>query len=332
MAKELGYHRLYKSGQLKKRTEDSYQTLAECTICPRECKVNRLAGERGYCKGGKDPAVSSIGPHFGEESPLVGRCGSGTIFLTHCNLRCVYCQNFEISHFGQGREVSCEQLAKDMLTLQRMGCHNINLVTPTHFVPQILASLPMAIEGGLNIPLVYNCGGYESMETLKLLDGIIEIYMPDIKYSKSSTAKEYSNAPDYFEVAKRALIEMHSQVGDLVIEDGIARRGLLIRHLVLPNDLAGTEKVMGFIAKEVSKNSYVNIMAQYRPEFRASEYPPLNRPITPSEYNNAIELAHRAGLYRLDRDKSLPPLARFAREARRARFASGDWINIKNRK
>ncbi|GAI29601.1 unnamed protein product [marine sediment metagenome] len=168
----------------------------------------------------------------------------------------------------------------------------------------------MAIEGGLNIPLVYNCGGYESMETLKLLDGIIEIYMPDIKYSKSSTAKEYSNAPDYFEVAKRAVIEMHSQVGDLVIEDGIARRGLLIRHLVLPNDLAGTEKVMGFIAKEVSKNSYVNIMAQYRPESRASEYPPLNRPITPSEYNNAIELAHQAGLYRLDRDKGL-------------------WINIK---
>lgn len=301
MVKELGYHRLYESGKLAKRIELTYQVLAECRLCPRECKVNRLAGELGYCKGGKDPAVSSTGSHFGEESPLVGRHGSGTIFLTHCNLRCIFCQNFTISHLGQGREISCEALAKDMLTLQRMGCHNINLVTPTHFVPQILASLLMAIKGGLNIPLVYNCGGYESVETLKLLQGIIDIYMPDIKYGNTIPAKEYSNAPDYFDVAKRAVLEMHRQVGDLAIEDGIAKRGLLIRHLVLPNDLAGTKEVMRFIAQRISKNSYVNVMAQYRPEYRASEYPPLNRPITNGEYNHAIELAHQEGLHRLDR-------------------------------
>ncbi|MBU4310950.1 radical SAM protein, partial [bacterium] len=237
-----------KKGELKKRTKKAYEILEECRLCPRECGVNRIKREKGFCKSGVLPIVSSFGPHFGEEPPLVGTHGSGTIFLTWCNLCCIYCQNYTISHLGEGREISLEEFASQMLSLQRRGCHNINFVTPTHFVPQILAALEIATEKGLNVPLVYNTGGYDQIETLKLLDGAFDIYMPDIKYSDSGIAEKYSSgASDYPEVVKKALREMHRQVGDLLIENGIAQRGLLIRHLVLPNNLAGTKETMHFI-------------------------------------------------------------------------------------
>lgn len=295
------YLELLESGELDRRIDALYKLLSPCKLCPRECGVDRASDQRGFCRTGLNPVVSSYGPHFGEESPLVGFGGSGTIFLTHCNMACLYCQNYEISHLGEGREVSVEDLADMMLHLQRMGCHNINFVTPTHVVPQIVKAVRIAAEKGLRLPLVYNCGGYESVETLKLLDGIFDIYMPDFKYSDDKVAEELSRAPRYFEVAKAALKEMHRQVGDLVIDDrGIAVRGLLVRHLVLPNGLAGTEEAMRFIAEEISKNTYVNVMAQYRPCYKAFDHPLLNRPITSSEYREAIEIALKYGLRRLD--------------------------------
>ena len=290
--------------ELKKRIKKAYKILEECRLCPRECKANRIKGEKGFCKSGALPLVSSFGPHFGEEPPLVGTHGSGTIFLTWCNLCCIYCQNYTISHLGGGREISLEEFASQMLSLQKRGCHNINFVTPTHFVPQILAALEIAIGKGLNVPLVYNTGGYDEIETLKLLDGVFDIYMPDIKYSDSENAERYSSgASDYPQVVKEALKEMHRQVGDLVIENGIAQRGLLIRHLVLPNNLAGTKEAMRFIAQELSKDSYVNVMAQYRPEYKAYEYPLLNRPPTAGEYREALEMAKKEELHRFARDK-----------------------------
>jgi putative pyruvate formate lyase activating enzyme len=242
--------------------------------------------------------ISSAGPHFGEEPPLVGSHGSGTIFLTNCNLGCVFCQNYDISHLGDGKEVDSAYLARAMLSLQKVGCHNINFVTPTHYAPQILDALIIAVKDGLNVPLVYNCGGYESLKTLKLLDGVFDIYMPDIKYSDNSIAEKYSKAPCYFDVVTVAISEMHRQVGDLVInEHGIAEKGLLVRHLVLPNNLAGTEKVIEYISR-LSKNTYLNIMAQYSPQYKASSYPELNRRVTSEEYANVILLAERAGLTR----------------------------------
>ncbi len=295
------YLNLLESGELDQRIEALYQILESCRLCPRECGVNRLKDQRGFCRSGALPIVSSYGPHFGEESPLVGLGGSGTIFFTWCNLGCIYCQNYEISHLGEGREVSIEDLADMMLYLQRIGCHNINFVTPTHFAPQIVKAVKVAAEKGLRLPLVYNCGGYESVEVLKLLDGIVDIYMPDFKYSDNGVSEELSRAPDYFEVAKAALKEMHRQVGDLVIDDrGIAVRGLLVRHLVLPHGLAGTEEVMKFIAEEISKDTYVNVMAQYRPCYKAHSHPLLNRPITRSEYEEAVNIALKYGLKRLD--------------------------------
>jgi putative pyruvate formate lyase activating enzyme len=293
------YINLYKSGSLEKRIEEALQKLSSCNLCPRNCGVNRLKGERGFCRSGEKVVVSSVGPHFGEEPELVGRRGSGTIFLTNCNLRCLYCQNYEISHLGYGKEMDIEAFSDQMLYLQQLGCHNINFVTPTHFVPQIIASLPRAIENGLKIPLVYNCGGYENIETLQILDGVIDIYMPDAKYANGDIADKYSKAPDYPEVVKRALLEMYRQVGDLAIdEEGVAIRGLLIRHLVLPNKLAGTEEIMQFISKELSTNTYVNIMAQYRPMYRAREHQEINRRISELEYMEAIRIAKREGLYR----------------------------------
>ena len=287
------------SGKLDDAIEALFAVLEHCELCPRECGVNRLKGERGYCRSTAELVVSSIHPHFGEESVLVGVFGSGTVFLTNCNLGCVFCQNYEISHLGYGRVMSEEKLAEGMLSLQRQGCHNINFVTPTHFVPQILKAVKIAAERGLKVPLVYNCGGYESVKTLKLLDGIIDIYMPDIKYSSAENAKKYSNAEDYWEVCKRAVKEMHRQVGDLKVDGrGIAYRGLIIRHLVLPNGLAGTEEVMRFIAEEISRDSYVNVMAQYRPMFKAYEYEELSRPIKMSEYKAALEIAKKYGLHR----------------------------------
>lgn len=293
------YLHLYESAELDRRIEKLNQILTDCHLCPRECRVNRAEGNKGYCKSARELMVSSIGPHFGEESELVGRGGSGTIFLSYCNLGCLYCQNFEISHLGEGRVICPEELARGMLHLQVIGCHNINFVTPTHFTAQIVRAVKIAIEKGLKIPIVYNCGGYEKVETLRLLEGIVDIYMPDVKYSKAGPAKRFSNASDYFQVCRKALKEMHRQVGDLrVNEEGLAERGLLIRHLVLPNNLAGSEAVLEFVAKDVSEESYVNIMPQYRPMYQASRYPEMNRGPSLSEFNEAVQIAKRFGLHR----------------------------------
>ncbi|HIE27094.1 TPA: radical SAM protein [Candidatus Poribacteria bacterium] len=295
------YQKLHDSNELQNRIDRAYELLRECRLCPRKCGVNRLEGEVGVCGLGKDAMVSSFAPHFGEESPLVGRHGSGTIFMTNCNLKCVFCQNYDISHLGHGSTVTLEEFAGMMLTLQRHGCHNINIVTPTHIVPQMLSALQIAATNGLRVPLVYNCGGYESLETLKILDGVVDIYMPDFKYADPEVGQLLSKAKDYPSVAKAALKEMHRQVGDLVWDDdGIAQRGLLVRHLVLPNGLAGTPEVMQFLAEEISKSTYVNVMAQYRPCYRAHEFPEINRRPTRQEYQDAVQAALDAGLTRLD--------------------------------
>ena len=273
--------------------------LKECRLCPRECRVNRLDGEVGYCKARAESMVSSVFPHFGEEAPLVGKHGSGTIFLTHCNLRCIFCQNYDISHLGRGQRMTTSEMAGAMLRLQDLGCHNINFVTPSHYTPQIVASLPRAIEMDLRLPIVYNCSGYESIEVIQLLDGVVDIYMPDAKYMDERYSKAFSNAPDYPEVLKKVLKEMHRQVGDLKINSmGIAERGLLIRHLVMPHGAASSESVLKFIAEEISVHSYVNIMEQYRPEYRADEYPEIDRRITHKEYLEAVQLTKRFHLYR----------------------------------
>jgi len=293
------YARLYREGVLEERAAHLAEMLKRCRLCPRECGVNRLEGLRGYCQAGKELTISSAFPHFGEEAPLVGHFGSGTIFLTHCNLRCVFCQNYDISHRGNGQRVSTDELADCMIALQDRGCHNINFVTPTHYIAQLVAALPRAVERGLAVPLVYNCGGYESLEVIRLLDGIIDIYMPDVKFADPEIAATYCNARDYPDVVKTVLLEMHRQVGDLELDDrGIASRGLLIRHLVMPNGTAGTAALMSFVAREVSVHSYVNIMNQYRPLYEARGYPEINRHITDHEYREAIHIAEREGLYR----------------------------------
>jgi len=293
------YIKLHEKGELTKRIHSLDEILAQCNLCPRHCGVNRIQGELGYCKAGSELMVSSVFPHFGEEAPLVGYHGSGTIFLTHCNLRCVFCQNDDISHRGRGEKTSLSQMTNYMMRLQELGCHNVNFVTPTHYVPQIVASLPKAIDLGLHLPLVYNCSGYESLEVIKLLDGIMDIYMPDAKYAGEEPAKRFSNAPDYPPVLKEVLKEMHRQVGDLHMnQNGIAERGLLIRHLVMPEDLAGTEDLMKFIAEEISRDSYVNIMQQYRPQYKSYDYPELRRRITYGEYLHAVKVAKNFGLHR----------------------------------
>ena len=283
--------------------------LEECHLCPRQCGVNRLAGESVKCHITQQVVVSSYGPHFGEEAPLVGRHGSGTIFFTYCNLRCVFCQNYTISQLGEGGPVGKEELAKIMLSLQAQGCHNINLVSPTHVVPYILEALEIAVGMGLYLPLVYNSGGYDSVKTLELLDGIIDIYMPDMKYSDGKTAEQLSGIKDYPLVNKAAVKEMHRQVGNLKTdEQEVAQRGLLVRHLVLPNRLAGTQEVVRFLAREVSTNTYLNIMAQYHPCYKALDIPSLARPLQRQEFTEAIDLAHQQGLYRLDKVSfPLPP-------------------------
>jgi len=293
------YIGLYERGEIQKRIDLLMEILKQCRLCPRKCMVNRLQGEIGYCKAPSDLMVSSAFPHFGEEPPLVGYHGSGTIFLTHCSLRCIFCQNYDISHEGRGERMTPSDLARVMKRLQEIGCHNINFVTPTHYVPQIIASLPEAIEMGLKLPIVYNCSGYESLEVIQLLDGIVDIYMPDAKYMDEKQSQRFSNAPDYPEVLKKILKEMHRQVGDLKINaSGIAERGLLIRHLVMPNGVASSEEVLKFIAEEISVHSYVNIMAQYRPEYKALDYPEISRRITQKEYMEAIQIAKRLHLYR----------------------------------
>ena len=285
---------------LRERSEQARELMGNpCGVCPRGCKVNRAEDDRrGFCRAGGRAIVSSFGPHFGEEAPLVGSGGSGTIFFASCNLACVFCQNWQISQAREGEEASPEQLARMMLWLQQRGCHNINLVSPTIYGPQILAALPYAIEGGLRLPLVYNSGGYDSLPMLRLLDGVVDVYMPDIKYSDDRMAARYSLVKGYYGAAKEALREMHRQVGDLVVEDGVAARGLIIRHLVLPEGIAGTAEVMRFIAEELSPDSYVNVMEQYRPDHKAARYPALTRRITAEEYREALRTAQRHGLHR----------------------------------
>lgn len=292
------YLQLFKSGELNKRIEKLYGILESCELCPRKCQANRLDGEGGYCRARAKLQVSSYGPHFGEEPELVGLHGSGTIFLTNCNLLCVYCQNYEISHLGEGEVRVEEEVADYMLKLQAIGCHNINFVTPTHFTPQLIKAMTIATGKGLCLPIVWNCSGYENVETIELLDGIVDIYMPDIKYSNSKASERYSNAPDYFERCQEAVQEMYRQVGNLRLDTrGIAYRGLLIRHLVLPNSLAGSDEVLKFIVS-LSKDTYVNLMAQYRPCGEAYQYKELNRRPTLTEYSRVVAVAKKLGLHR----------------------------------
>ncbi|MCC7352555.1 MAG: radical SAM protein [Anaerolineae bacterium] len=292
--------------ELLHRAADAYERLRDCMLCGRACHVNRRAGETGSCRTGERARASSYFAHFGEEECLRGWRGSGTIFFSYCNLRCQYCQNYELSAEGQGEEVEPEDIARMMLELQEEGCHNINFVSPSHVVPQILAALAIAAQAGLHLPLVYNTGGYDAVETLRLLDGVIDIYMPDMKYGDPAVALQYSKIPGYPKVNRASVIEMHRQVGDLVIgADGLARRGLLIRHLVLPGGLAGTAEVMRFLARNVSRDTYVNIMSQYRPAYKAHNLPPLHRPLAAEEYRAAARMAEEAGLWRFDQRRSL---------------------------
>lgn len=285
------YLNLYKSGELSERVKSAYNLLKSCCICPRRCKVNRLKNEKGACLTGAKAIVSSYFLHYGEEPPISGERGSGTIFFAHCNLKCVYCQNYKLSQKGEGREVGKKELAGFMLNLQAQGAHNINLVTPTHVAPQILESLLLAIEGGLKIPLVYNTGGYELAPVLKLLDGIIDIYLPDMRYSNDTLAKKYSDAPDYSFFNRSAVKEMHRQVKDAKINaDGIIEKGLIIRHLVIPNNISGTEKTLSFIKNNISHCCYISLMSQYFPCYKAGGFPEINRKITYEEYQETVEI------------------------------------------
>jgi putative pyruvate formate lyase activating enzyme len=303
MENEPAYLALHRSGELKQRARMALARLEECDLCPRRCRVDRRTTRDGAgCRTGEHAVVYSYGSHHGEEDPLRGWGGSGTIFFSWCSLRCVYCQNWEISQRGSGGEVGPRQLAEMMLRLQSQGCHNINLVTPSHVIPQILAAVSGAADAGLRLPLVYNTGGYDSTETLRLLDGIIDIYMPDMKYGDDETAFRLSGIKGYVEVNRSAVREMHRQVGDLVLDDsGVAARGLLIRHLVLPAGLAGTEQVLSFVAREISTGTYVNLMAQYRPCYRAGEFPALSEALSREEYGKAVRLLSALGLRRFDR-------------------------------
>ena len=298
---EASYLKLYRDGELEKRKEKAVSLLESCNLCPRRCDVNRLEGELGFCKTGRKARVASYNAHFGEEAPLVGRHGSGTIFMSSCNLLCSFCQNYEISHLKEGVEVEPEQMAALMIQLSERGCHNINFVTPTHVMPQLLEGLIPAVEQGLRIPLVYNSSGYDLKESLELLDGIFDIYMPDFKFWDGRYADRYCQASDYREVAVSALKEMVGQVGDLTLdEEGIAIRGLLVRHLVMPNDIANTEKIMEFLAREISPDTYVNVMDQYRPCGEVHGDSHINRRLTAQEFTDAMTAAKRAGLKRLD--------------------------------
>ncbi|NLG85343.1 MAG: radical SAM protein [Firmicutes bacterium] len=300
MKDEPSYCELHRRGELHRRIEEAWTHLEACDLCAHVCRVNRRLRGRGVCRTGTEIRVASYGPHFGEEEVLVGTGGSGTIFFSGCNLRCVFCQNWEISHLREGVDITAQELARMMLDLEARGCHNINLVTPTPYLPQILSALEIACDHGLSLPLVYNCGGYESLTALTLLRGLVDIYMPDVKFADEEVARRLTGAGDYFAVVKRALKEMHAQVGALQIgEDGLARRGLLVRHLVLPDGLAGTKEVLTFIAREISRDTYLNLMDQYFPHYRAKEHPPLDRPLTSAEYQEALAIAHRLGLWRL---------------------------------
>jgi putative pyruvate formate lyase activating enzyme len=293
------YQKLEKN-ELDRKVDDAWELFSPCRVCPRECKVDRIKGELGECKMSVDLVVCSYSAHFGEEKILVGTNGSGTIFFSSCNMGCLYCQNYDMSQERKGQRITMDALADIMLGLEEQGCHNINLVSPSIWVPQILKAIAKAIDMGLNLPLVYNTGGYDTVETLKLLDGVVDIYMPDFKYANSEIAKKYSLVENYFEVAKGAIAEMHRQVGDLKIVRGKAERGILVRHLVLPNDLAGTDIVMHFLSS-LSKDTYVNIMDQYYPTFKARLFNDLSRRITEEEYKKARDIAKKHGLHRFDK-------------------------------
>ncbi len=283
---------------INEAVDKAFKMLESCCICPRKCKVNRLKGEKGFCKTGLRPQVHSILPHHGEEPPISGIKGSGTIFFSYCNMACVYCQNYEFSQLGQGREVDFEELAKFMLDLQQMGCHNINFVTPTHVMPQILKSLAIAISKGLNIPLVYNTGGYELPAIIKLLEGIVDVYLPDMRYGDNDMAVKYSSAPEYPKYNQESVAEMHRQAGIAKMnEQGIIQRGLIIRHLVLPNNISGTEKIMKFIAQDISQGSYISLMSQYLPYHKASQFKDISRRLKIKEYQEAKEIMQKYGLY-----------------------------------
>jgi putative pyruvate formate lyase activating enzyme len=293
------YLKLQRSGELEACARKARTYLSPCRVCPRGCLVDRLADEKGKCNVGRDALLASYGPHFGEEAVLRGMHGSGTVFFAGCNLQCVYCQNYDISHMHRGRPVSAEELARVFLEIQVAGCHNLNLVTPTHVVPQILEALVLAVEDGFRLPLVYNTSGYDSLIMLHLLDGVVDVYMPDFKYADDDLGLKYSGIPAYNRVARRAIKEMHRQVGVLALDErGVARRGVLIRHLVLPDNLAGTKEVMEFIATELSPDSYVNVMGQYRPEYRAFQYPQVARYPTGEELAQAVRWALDAGIHR----------------------------------
>ena len=297
------YLGLFESGELAPRLEQALNKLADCALCPRDCQVDRSAGKIAVCQCGRHARVSSYFAHFGEEDCLRGTRGSGTIFFSGCNLRCIFCQNFDISWQVEGEVAPPERLAQMMLELQAHGCHNINFVTPEHVVPQILEALLIAAKDGLHLPLVYNTGAYDSLESVRLMDGVIDIYMPDFKFWDPEMARRYLKAADYPETARAAIKEMHRQVGALVFdEDGVARRGLLLRHLVMPGDICSTGKIMRWIARELGADTYVNIMAQYRPAGKVSrtQYPEIDRCLTHEEFQSAIEAAREAGLFRLD--------------------------------
>lgn len=303
---------LLHNGQLAQRVAAAQQLLTSCTLCPRQCRVNRLAGENGFCRTRARARIASYGPHFGEESPLVGRHGSGTIFFAGCSLGCCFCQNFEISQGDAvGEEVSAAELAAIMLELQNTGCHNINLVAPSHVVPQMLAALIPALEAGLQIPLVFNCSGYESLETLALLDGVVDIYLADAKFWQPATAARYTGAADYPQRMRESLIEMQRQVGTLVVDaEGCARSGLVIRHMLMPGLLEETKAILGFIAQHLPADTYLNIMAQYHPCGRAEAFAELRGAISPEHYQIALDYAHQQGLHRLDQ----PDLGRLLRQ------------------
>lgn len=300
------YLKLHRNGELSIRLEEALSLMESCHLCPRACGVNRLEGETGYCRTGRKARVASYNAHFGEEAPLVGRHGSGTVFSSSCNLLCSFCQNYDISHTAEGVEVEPSHMAAMMIHLAERGCHNINFVTPSHVVPQIIEALLLAIDKGLRVPLVYNSGGYDCKETLELLDGIFDIYMPDFKFWDTRWADRFCSAPDYSDTAKQAIKEMHGQVGDLIIDDeGVALRGLLVRHLVMPNQVAGSERIMEFLASAISPHTYVNVMDQYRPCGSAGNDEFINRRLTTQEYRDAVDAAKKAGLTRLDpRDRA----------------------------
>jgi putative pyruvate formate lyase activating enzyme len=298
------YLELFETGELVRRAERAIAALSDCAVCGRECRVDRLdeADLKSYCRTGRQAIVSSHFPHHGEESCLRGWNGSGTIFFSQCNLRCVFCQNFDISWQGEGRSVTKHELAAMMLSLERAGCHNVNFVTPSHVVPQILEALAVAAERGLRLPLVYNTGGYDRVETLQWLDGVVDVYMPDFKFWDPAVGGEMARAEDYREVACRALREMHRQVGDLEIDaQGLARQGLLVRHLVMPNNLAGTREVMRFLAEEISRDTFVNVMPQYRPEGHAHRHASIARPLSLDEFAQAVAIAEEEGIRRFNR-------------------------------